>query len=472
VLGLSVPKQLQVSAWSAEELSEGQVAYAAADAVLAYQVWPKLKAALQHRPARQTWSLWEAYELQRRAIPAVADMERRGLGFDRAEHARQVEAWSLALATARHQYKEIAGSAPPASQKDKQAWLRQVLDEYPEHLEVWPRTATGLLSTRAGQLRRLIFIDTVQAMLEIQTYEKLLSSFGPRLAQRISPVTGRIHGRYNIAATKSGRFSASNPNLQQLPRRRAIDFPRCVVAAPGYRLISCDWSMVEMRAAAWLYHDRALTRIFAAGRDIHSETAAAISGLPVDEISPEQRDGAKAINYGSIFGQGPQGLRESAFLNYGVEFSLVEAERACARFKKAYPELQQGLWDNYHLCQARGYIVIGAGRAVKAEWETDVGGRLLYTRCCNLPIQGICADALLRAIAWLYSRLKQARVHGGSVGAIHDELLLEIAEDDAEKARKILEDTMLEAFATTFPGAPTSGVATAKIGRTWWGTKQ
>lgn len=93
---------------------------------------------------------------------------------------------------------------------------------------------------------------------------------------------------------------------------------------------------------------------------------AAVSGLPVDAISSEQRDGAKAINYGSIFGQGPQGLRESAFLNYGVEFSLGEAERACARFKKAYPERHQGLWDNYHLCKRRGYIGIRVGASTRA----------------------------------------------------------------------------------------------------------
>jgi DNA polymerase-1 len=159
-------------------------------------------------------------------------------------------------------------------------------------------------------------------------------------------------------------------------------------------------------------------------------------------------------------------------VNYGVELTLVEAERACERFKKAYPDLQQGLWDNYHLCQRRGYIVIGAGRIIKAEWETDVGGKLIFPRCCNAPIQGICADALLRATAWLHGRLKQARIRGGLVAAIHDEMVIEAVEDDAEKARAILEDTMTEAFAETFPGAPTQGVAKAKIGKSWWETKQ
>ena len=116
-------------------------------------------------------------------------------------------------------------------------------------------------------------------------------------------------------------------------------------------------------------------------------------------------------------------------------------------------------------------MLIGAGRVVEAAWETDLDGRLLFTRCCNLPVQGICADCLLRAVAWTYARLKAAGIRGGLVACVHDELLLEVAEDDAEKARQILEQTMVDAFIETFPGAPTNGVAAAKIGRTWAGVK-
>ena len=375
--GLDVPKELQLSDWSAAELSEGQICYAASDAILAWRLWPKMAAELKEKQR------WEAYELQRRAIPAVVDMELRGLGFDREEHARQTRAWAVGLAEARHTYQELTGEPPPATQADKQAWLRQVLTEHPEHFPSWPRTATGLLSTRSGQLKRLIAIDTVRAILAIRAYEQLLSNFGPRLAERVSPVTGRLHGRYNIAATKAGRFSASSPNLQQLPAKRAPEFKSCIVAGPGCVLIGCDWSQVEMRAAAWLYRDPVLTQIFIDGRDIHTETAARIAGVPVAQVSDVQRDAAKPINYGAIYGQGSAGLRESAFVNYGVELSLAGAEHARQRFFDTYRVLHQGLWDNYHLCVARGYVLIGAGRVVEAAWEEDVGGRLLFTRCCN-----------------------------------------------------------------------------------------
>ena len=460
-LGLEPPKDLQLSDWSATRLSEGQLAYAASDAILAWKLWPKMAAELKDKKR------WDAYELQRRTIPAVADMELRGLGFDREAHAEQTRQWSIALAQARHLYKELTGEPPPASLEEKQAWLRRVLAEHPEHFPTWPRTPTGLLSTRAGQLKRLIDIDTVRAVLAIRANEQLLNNFGPRLAERVSPVTGRLHGRYNIAATKAGRFSASSPNLQQLPRKRAPEFHGCVVAAPGHMLVGCDWSQIEMRAAAWLYRDPVLTQIFADGRDIHAETAARIAGVAVAHASQAQREAAKPINYGAIYGQGPDGLRESAFINYGVELGRSEAERARERFFAMFHGLKQGLWDNYHRCKARGYIEIGCGRVVEAAWEVDVDGRLLFTRCCNLPIQGICADAMLRALILVHARLKRSAIRGGLVACVHDELLLEVHEADAQRAREILQQTMIDAFVATFPGAPTNGVATAKVGLSW-----
>ena len=138
-LGLDVPKELQVSDWSAAELSEGQIAYAASDAILAWRLWPKMVAELNDKQR------WDAYELQRRAIPAVADMQLRGLGFGPDTHAQQIRQWAIGLAEARHLYNELTGEAPPATQVDKQAWLRRVLADHPEHFPSWPRTATGLL---------------------------------------------------------------------------------------------------------------------------------------------------------------------------------------------------------------------------------------------------------------------------------------------------------------------------------------
>jgi len=480
VLGLKVPKELQTSSnWGAERLSPGQIAYAASDAILAWQLWRRMKPVLRALHPRhdkrlgETWCLAQAYELQRRAIVPVAAMELRGLGIDRTGHAAVSDKWARELAEERHAYHGMTGRNPPANDGERREWLQWVLREDPQRLASWPQTPTGELSVRKGHLKRLIDIESARPVLAMRAKEQLINTFGPRLAEKISPVTGRLHGRYSIGGTKNGRFSASNPNLQQLPRKKAPEFMEGIVAAPGHLLVGCDYGQIELRGAAWLYQDQTLTQVFVDGRDIHIETAARIAGVPASTITEEdpRRQKAKPVNYGALYGQSPAGLREYAFTDYGVEMSLAEAERAQAAFFAAFAQLHEGLQRNYTVCRAQGYVLIGAGRVVRAAWETDVGGRLIFTRCCNLPISGICADCMLRAIVNIHVFLQQYEIRGGVIACVHDELLLEVHEDDAEIAKDLLEMAMLDAFAQTFPGAPVNGVAIAKIGRNWAAVK-
>jgi hypothetical protein len=225
VLGLGVPKQLQTSDWSAPELSDGQIPYAAVDAILAWQMWRRLALQLRHK------GRWAAYELQRRAIPAVADMELRGLGIDREEHKRQTQVWDEELAAARHAYQELTGQAPPAKPAEFEAWLQRILS--PQQLANWRRTPGGQLSTRSAHLKRLVDVDSARPVLAIRKLEQLIRNFGPHWLEHISPVTGRLHCHYNIAGTKAGRFSAEAPNPQQLPSSKAPEFKHCIVAAPA-----------------------------------------------------------------------------------------------------------------------------------------------------------------------------------------------------------------------------------------------
>jgi DNA polymerase-1 len=457
ILNLDVPKAHQTSHWGATNLSSGQVAYAASDAIVAYRLWPLLQPEL-HRTGR-----WDAYELQRRVIPAVADMRLRGLGFDEAEHARQTEAWTRELTDARREYHRLTGNPPPSKPAEVRDWLATVLD--PTRLATWPRTATGKLSIESTYLKRLAHVESARPVLALLAKEKLLANFGGKLASCISPVTGRLHCDYNIAGSKAGRFSASNPNLQQLPAQRAPEFKRCIVAAPGNLLVGCDWSQIEMRAAAWIARDRALTQVYADGRDLHTETAAKMVGVPIARVTKEQRQAAKPVNFGAIYGIGPRSLAEDAFANYGVEMSEREARSALDHFFGAYSQLNQWRRDHADLCQRRGYVRIGAGRVVEAKWEPS--GHLSFPQCCNLPIQGICADAMLRALQLTYTRLRQAGIRGGLVANVHDELLLEVVEDDAEAARQLLQQTMVDALTETFPDAPANDVAAASIGSNW-----
>lgn len=455
-LQVTVPKTLQTSDWSADALSSGQIAYAAADAVLAWKLWLPLQRGLRRKDR------WNAYALQRSAILPVVEMELRGLGIDLTEHKRQTARWAADLAEAHQQYAALTGKPPPTKPAEVREWLITVLS--PTELASWGRTATGELSTVSKHLKPLVLrTKTAQPVLDMMARAKLLSVFGSKLASMVNPVTGRLHTHYSIAGTKAGRFSASVPNLQQLPSRRAPEFKRCVVAAPGNVLIGCDWSQIELRAAAWISGDVALTELYANGRDLHAENAAAIANVSMDEVTQAMRTAAKAVSFGALYGIGPTNLAINARADYGVEMSEDDAREALDRFFSAYPQLRQWRKEHFAVCQQLKHIKIGIGRVVEAAWE---GGSLSFPQCCNLPIQGICADAMLRAIVLTHSRLLRS-VHGGLVASVHDELLLEVHADDGEIARKILQDAMLDAFTATFPGAPTNGVADAKIGATW-----
>jgi DNA polymerase I len=421
-----------------------------------WRLWPTLV-----EPLRKTGTS-DAYALQRGAIPAVVAMEQRGLGFDREEHARQAHKWAVELERARQDYQRETGDIPPSTPDQRRDWLRRVLPD--GALNSWPQTETGKLSTESGHLKRLAHVESARPVLLMLAMEKLLSSFGPTLAEQINPVTGRMHCRFGIAASKAGRFSSSRPNLQQLPSKRAPEFRRCIVAAPGNVMISADWNQVELRAAAWISKDHALTELYRRGEDLHRQNAAAIAGVSLDAVTDEQRSAAKAVSFGSLYGIGPRRLAENAFADYGVEMTLDQAAHALDMFFSRFPQLDQWRTDNATICQRRGAIRIGAGRLVKAEWE-EFG--LSFPQCCNLPTQGICADAMLRAITLVHTRLLAAKVSGGLTATVHDELVAEIAEKDAEEARAILEQGMLEAFEETFPGAPTTNVVVAKIGPTW-----
>jgi DNA polymerase I-like protein with 3'-5' exonuclease and polymerase domains len=458
LLNLTPPKLLQTSDWGADRLSRGQLAYASSDAVLAWRLWNVAGSKLRssNRDA--------AYRLQRDAIPAVADIELKGLGFDRDEHARQVEVWSRELAEARHDFLDKTGKPPPSTDAETRAWVAEVAGD---RLAAWPRTDKGQLSISADALKWLVLSDVpaVKMVLRIRARQTLIQSFGPKLAEHISPITGRLHASYNIAATKAGRFSCNNPNLQQLPSISAPEFRRCITAAPGHVLIGCDWSQIEMRALAKIARDPALTAVFAADppKDIHVETAARISGVAPDAVNGEQRKMAKAINFGTIFGMGAAKLVTYAFAKFDVEMTEAQARAFLDKFFVTYPGVWQRRRQCGWQCNAQEPIFIGCGRVVEPAWEP--GGKLEFTQYCNLPIQGVCADAMLRAL-----RLVHARLHGlraWIVAIVHDEIVVEAVEDDCEKARVILEEGMLEAFRITFPGAPSHGVATAGVGVDW-----
>jgi DNA polymerase-1 len=362
----------------------------------------------------------------------------------------------------------MTGQAPPSKPDEIRAWLKRVLP--PDQYEEWKRTPTNELTIARPHLKRLIHtVEPARFLLRALQLEKLLSKFGPRLAEKVNQQTGRVHARYNIAAAKSGRFGAESPNLQQVPQTKAPTFKKCFVSAQGHVFVGGDWDQVELRGFGWITRDPRLNAIYRRGLDLHAITAASLAGIALEQVTAEQRQSAKPANYGAIYGIQAPSLRENAFLDYDVDMSIEEAQRTLDNFFDLFRIANQWRWDNWRLVKQNGLVRIESGRIVRADWEIE--GRIRLTQAGNLPVSGICADAMLRALAITFVRLKKAGIRGGIVATIHNEILLEVREADAERAREILAEAMTDAFVATFPGAPSDGVVDVKIGLTWAETK-
>jgi DNA polymerase I-like protein with 3'-5' exonuclease and polymerase domains len=456
VLGLDIAKGYALSDWSASTLSPGQLAYATADAVMTRRIHLIHAAQLVQQNRRRP------YDLQRGCIPAIAAMEHRGIGFNRQRHTEQVRQWEQERDQVRMAFEQATGHPVPSTRGEIAHWIESVL---PPGMR-WPRTASGnALSTAEVHLKRLGRVLAAHPLLRVLQLEKLLSAFGIGLLALVNPVTARLHPSYRIAGAKSGRFACANPNLQQFPSGRAPCLRRAIVAADGYVLLGGDWNQVEFRGAGFIAREPRLYDLFGQGLDLHRETAARIARVAYDQVTDEQRKRAKAISFGALYGMQANSLAEYAFDSFGVSMAPLEAQQQLDRLALAYPKLHQWKHTHYQLCRRRGFIEIGCGRVVKAEWET--GKRLWFALCCNLPIQGICADAMMRAIQLTHKRLRETRLDAFLVATVHDELLVEARESDAEAAAEILRSAMTDAFVMTFPGFPTSNLIEVQTGANW-----
>jgi DNA polymerase I-like protein with 3'-5' exonuclease and polymerase domains/DNA modification methylase len=492
-LGLDLPKGLQRSDFSAPRLSPGQIAYAALDAIVAFRLWLKLRLDLYAKDRSR------AYLLQRDVTPAVVRMTRRGITLDRAAHQAQVADWRAVMATARDVFMTGAGYPPPATPNETRAFLTKVLP--PEIIETWPRTGQQqALSIKAADLKRHTSQPAIRALLAINAAAKLMRTFGEELASKVSAKSSRLHANYNIAATKAGRFSASNPNIQQIPKNKAKALRRCFVAAPGMKLVIADYNAMELRAAAMISNDTAMNEDFANGVDLHRRQAAETLGIAQDQVTKQQRDAAKPIAFGTIYGAGKRGLAASTWANYDMVLSEEDAEGARQAFLARYPDLAAWMDRSYTESNRQGALVAGRlGRVIEASWEHQqrADGRynwrlpeedddldideeethrcrpaqwrpvLKRTLCCNAPVQGACADAAMLALTSIDAALTDANIEGGPVLFVHDEIVLEVPEADVERAGAMLVDAMTQAFATTFPNAPLTGLVEVRTGRAW-----
>lgn len=444
-LNWALDKTLQVSDWTAANLEPAQVEYAALDAVAAYRLAGIQRQALQERGRGR------CYGLMRNAQPAIARLELAGCPFDTAAHAALMAQWQEQAETARTELDSLLNGANPDSPQQLAAWLAANLP--PDTLASWERTGTGQLKTDADTLAGL----TLPALEPLKRYKaamKGLSTYGKGYAAHISPVTGRIHASF-LLGTAAGRLSCQSPNIQNPPRDTA--FRALFAPGPGRCLVVADYGQIELRVAALVSGDSAMLTAYEQGQDLHRKTAAAVLGIEPEAITKGQRQMAKAVNFGLLFGQGAKGLQAYAKASYGVELSLPEAEKARAAFFQAYPGLRRWQQQQQEAARFAKQVRTPGGRVRGLD-----GDRQLATASLNTPIQGGAAECLLVALAEL-----SLPGNAALVNVVHDELVVECDPEQAAAVQLEVERAMVAGFQAIFPNGSTRDLVEAHSGPNW-----
>jgi len=458
LLNIEVSKELQTSDWSTPELSQQQLEYAALDAILTAQIFHTQREKLKEK------GLARSYEIFRDVQHAVAKMELWGIGFNVDKHKAMIETWNIEAETLRQTILETLGKELNLnSTKQLNEWLNEALEQ--KDLDEWAKTSGGKLSTSTPTFKLNEHLHAIfPKIVYYRHVAKRISSFGESLYKFIDIKNKRLHGSFSLGLTATGRMSSFSPNMQNMPR---TGFRDVFCAQEGYSLIGLDYSQQELRVSALVTQDKEMLRIYSDGEDAHVSTASMILNIPKEKVGKEQRQLAKALNFGLLYGQGAKGLAEYAKRNYGVEMTVEEAEKHRAKFFKIYKGLRNWQKRTGNQVEIIQKISTPCGRI--RDFSKEQRG-YSYTVALNHPIQGGAAEITLYALIRLLPMLsEECRL----VNVIHDEILLEVKEEKTnEYALKATEDMEL-AFLDVFPNAKPylKGLVEAKIGKNWAETK-
>jgi DNA polymerase-1 len=313
------------------------------------------------------------------------------------------------------------------------------------------KTKSGHYSTAAGVLENFKGQhEAIDLILEHRALTKLKNTYLDALPAVINPQTGRVHTNYNQIGVSTGRISSSEPNLQNIPIRseRGREIRRAFIAEAGCRLISADYSQIELRILAHVADDPGLLEAFANDEDVHAVTAATVLGIPREEVTKDQRRIAKTVNYGLAYGQSAFGLAQSA----GI--SQAEARDFIATYFEKYPGLKRYIDDTKQIALQQGYLTTLLGRRRDfSNLATAAGAQrsALEREAINMPIQGAAADIMKIAMIRLHRALIEQKLRSRMLLQVHDELVLEAPEDEIAQTVELTHEVMCHAFELKVP---------------------
>ena len=429
-LGELVDKSMQLSDWSGP-LTHEQYEYAAKDAALMLPLYEKLSAVLREL------SLEDVARLEFECILPIAAMELAGMALDVAcwktlvinlERAHEVLSDELK--------RELAAGIPQLTLFGEPPNIN--LDSPTQVTDALAHMGIKVEGTRSWQLQPLAKEHpAIEKLLEYRSVQKLLSSYGLALLEHINPVTGRVHADFRQMGATGGRMSCSDPNLQQVPN--TPEYRSCFRAPSGRKLVIADYSQIELRILADWSQDTALVKALLSGEDLHCVTASQMLGIPLEQVSKDQRAAAKQLNYGIMYGLGAQGLAAR------IGCPLEEAETLLRKYFEAYSGVAAFLRDAADRAVGDRESRTRSGRLIYFSFDANDRSQVGATQRLgkNAPIQGSSADIIKRALALLYAALKP--MDAKIVNCIHDEIVVEVAEDKADECAAIVDREMIAA---------------------------
>jgi DNA polymerase-1 len=383
--------------------------------------------------SREELDLFNTYELP--LVPVLARMEHAGIGVDRAYLEEMGADLREKIAELESQIHELAGGPFNVNSTDQ---LRSILFDQ-LGLPVTKKTSTGKPSTDASVLKKLDH-PLVTAILEYRELEKLRSTYVDGYLPLVDP-DGRIRTRFNQMAATTGRLSSDSPNLQNIPIRSESGrtIRRAFVAGEGNEFLVADYSQIELRVLAHMSGDPFLIEAFQAGLDIHTATAARVWGIEPAEVSGEQRRTAKMINFGLLYGMEAFGLADRLGIGRDEAQSHIDAYFA------QFDHVKEYMSSVVTAARNQGYTTTLFGRRrYLPELKSDnyrirqMGERMAL----NAPVQGTAADIIKAAMIELDATLREEKLATTLLLQIHDELILEVPEEEKVVAEKLVVETM------------------------------
>jgi DNA polymerase-1 len=446
-LGVKTTTFEEIAGKGVKQLSFNQIEvekaahYAAEDADITQRLHDVLAPQLAAEPKLE--SVFRDIEMP--LAPILQAMEHRGVLIDTAMLATQSRELGERMIALEKQVYELAGQEFNLGSPKQ---LGHILFEK-LGIPAPKKTATGQYSTAEDVLEQLDH-PLPKLLLEHRSLSKLKSTYTDKLPELVDSKTGRVHTSYHQAVAATGRLSSSDPNLQNIPIRTDAGrkIRQAFVAPAGYHLIAADYSQIELRIMAHLSGDEGLLNAFSHGEDVHRATAAEVFGVPLSEVTADQRRNAKAINFGLIYGMSAFGLAKQLGIGRG------EAQGYVDLYFARYPGVKQYMENIRVQAAQNGYVETFFGRRLMVR---DINAKNPALRqaaeraAINAPMQGTAADIIKRAMIAVESALLREKVDARLIMQVHDELVLEVREGQTDAVKVLLREQMESAAQLSVP---------------------